>query len=85
MPERDILKGVGLSMQEVRAANPRLFNHNFLNQYKVIYKFEVNGKELITSDQQKIILDRLKKSLELAIQRINRNIVFVVSTNMYGR
>ena len=67
MPERDILKGVGLSMQEVRAANPRLFNHNFLKQYGFIYEFDVKGKAL-TSDQQKIILDRLKRSLELAIQ-----------------
>ena len=61
-PEREILKGVGLSMQQVRAQNPRLFNHSFLRKYKVIYKI----KDLSLA-QQKIILDRLKRSLEGAI------------------
>jgi hypothetical protein len=61
-PKMEILRGVGLSMQEVRGSNPRLFNHSFLKQYRFIYLNK------LTDEQKKVILSRLSKSLELSIQ-----------------
>jgi hypothetical protein len=62
-PNIEIVKGIGLSMQQVRGSNPRLFNHDYLNQYGFIHKIKA-----LTGEQREAIQLRLRKCLEMSVQ-----------------